>query len=304
MSIHEAAPRFSLRQLEVCIAASELGSFSQTANRLHLSPSAVSGLVAELERALGFTLFERTTRRVSLTPAGRKFLPVAIGLQQQFTRAQDAVLDIRRRTTDVVRIAAPMVFAAAILPPLLDQYRAIAPGVTVRVVDAGVEWLADRVLARDADIAIGPLRKSRAEVDHVPLFESEWLMWFSPGDPLLKVNFGWADIAERRLFAAGRDFVDSIAPHVMAPAAIGAASDVEIVDNMTTAFGMTAAGLGVTFSPAYARAFAERFGIVARPMPPGTVPRAIALYKPAGREASSIIQAFELFLVSELTRLS
>jgi len=158
VSVRQAAPRFSLRQLEVCIAASELGSFSQTANRLHLSPSAVSGLVAELERALGFTMFERTTRRVSLTPAGRKFLPVAIGLHRQFARAQDAVLDIRRQTTDVVRIAAPMVFAAAVLPPLLGRYRAIAPDVTVRVVDTGVEWLADRVLAGDADIAIGTER--------------------------------------------------------------------------------------------------------------------------------------------------
>ncbi|MFZ3116991.1 MAG: LysR family transcriptional regulator, partial [Variovorax sp.] len=67
--------RVSLRQLEAFARVAELHSFSAAAERLGLTAQAVSQLVAELESILGFRVFDRTTRRVALSAAGRDFLP-------------------------------------------------------------------------------------------------------------------------------------------------------------------------------------------------------------------------------------
>ena len=65
----------TLRQLRAFAAVADTGSFTAAAGRLHLSQSALSVLVRELERELGTRLFDRHTRRVLLTEAGHELLP-------------------------------------------------------------------------------------------------------------------------------------------------------------------------------------------------------------------------------------
>ncbi|MEQ8954389.1 MAG: LysR family transcriptional regulator, partial [Gammaproteobacteria bacterium] len=63
------------QDLKVFIAAAELGSFSEAAERIHLSQPAVSKRIANLEAQLDAKLFDRISRQVFLTEAGRVFLP-------------------------------------------------------------------------------------------------------------------------------------------------------------------------------------------------------------------------------------
>lgn len=63
--------------MEVVVAVAEEGGFTAAAQRLHVVQSAVSGTVRALEKELGSALFDRTTHRVSLTPAGEAFVPAA-----------------------------------------------------------------------------------------------------------------------------------------------------------------------------------------------------------------------------------
>jgi DNA-binding transcriptional LysR family regulator len=69
--------RATIRQYEAFLAIADLHSISAAADRLGLTSSAVSQLLAEMETDLGFRLFDRTTRRVNLSSAGRDFLPSA-----------------------------------------------------------------------------------------------------------------------------------------------------------------------------------------------------------------------------------
>ncbi|MCJ0764031.1 LysR family transcriptional regulator [Variovorax terrae] len=65
------------RQLLAFLEISRLKSFAKAAERIHLSPSGMSMLVKELEDQVGARLFERTTRSVTLTDAGRRLMPAA-----------------------------------------------------------------------------------------------------------------------------------------------------------------------------------------------------------------------------------
>ncbi|MEQ8749782.1 MAG: LysR family transcriptional regulator, partial [Amphiplicatus sp.] len=66
--------RITIRQLEAFVAVADRRSFAAASNDLGLSASAVSQLVSDLEDSFGFRLFNRTTRRVALSSAGREML--------------------------------------------------------------------------------------------------------------------------------------------------------------------------------------------------------------------------------------
>jgi DNA-binding transcriptional LysR family regulator len=83
-----------LRQLRMFVAVAEEGGFSRAADRLHLVQSAVSAGIRGLERELGTTLFDRDTRHVELSDAGRALLPEARTVLSAVTLASDSVAQV------------------------------------------------------------------------------------------------------------------------------------------------------------------------------------------------------------------
>ncbi|NJP90126.1 LysR family transcriptional regulator [Nonomuraea sp. FMUSA5-5] len=92
------------RELECFVVLSEELHFARTAERLYLSPGRVSQLLRALETRIGGRLFDRTSRRVRLTPLGERFLadlrPAYDGMAQAVTRAKAAA----REVTGVIRV--------------------------------------------------------------------------------------------------------------------------------------------------------------------------------------------------------
>ena len=290
--------RFKPRQLDAFVAVAELANFTLAARRLHLTPSAVSGLVAELERALGFPLFERTTRKVSLTSGGRKFLPSALAVQRQLGRAASAAADIALSSVDVVRVAAPMVIASVLLPPLIAGHRGERPKTVVRILDTAVEWLVDRVQSGEADLALGPDREVPAEIGRVALFPSAWVLWCAPDHSLARSRepVRWRDLQAVDVYAAGHDHEHSIRPLLPPGSEAAEVQPVQVVDNISTALGLAGAGLGVTFSPDYVGPLAASWGLVSRTLIEPEIVRQVSLYDPRDRELSAAAQAFRDFL--------
>ncbi|MFK7965868.1 MAG: LysR family transcriptional regulator [Burkholderiaceae bacterium] len=96
-----------MRQLEAFVAVAELHTLSKASDRLALTAQAVSRLVAELESILGFRLFERTTRSVRLSAAGREFLASAETTLRHVRLTEKTADDVLNRASGILRIAAP-----------------------------------------------------------------------------------------------------------------------------------------------------------------------------------------------------
>jgi DNA-binding transcriptional LysR family regulator len=293
--------RFTPRQLEAFIAVAELSSFTRAAARLHLTPSAVSSLVAELEAVLGFGLFARSTRNVSLTGQGRIYLPSAMAVQRQLRLAEIAARDVRDRSYDVVRVAAPQVVASMILPPLIGEFTHAHPRALLRIRDTPVVWLADRVASGEADLALGPEGPPGEQVRARRIFSSPWVLWCAAGHPLAqRATLRWQDLRTAELCMAGTDHEHSLAPMLKTVPESRRITPVQIVENIATALGMASAGIAVTVSPAYVGAMAKPLGLIMRPLIGPTIMRHIALFLPAKRTQSAPALAFGDFLIERL----
>lgn len=296
-----AFARFTPRQLDAFVAVSDLRSFSAAGQRLGLTPSAVSQLVAELETAVGFRIFERTTRAVALSPAGREFLGSAEQVLRQIGLAESAAADVRNRAAGIVRIAAPLVIASSILPPAIKDYGQRRPKVVVRIRDAPVDGLVDRVASADADLALGPDRAVGSDVERTPLFGSPWVMWCAPDHPLAaRRQLRWADLRQHPLVAAGRDHELSVYTMRANTPDDERIAPIDVVDNITTALGIAAQGLACTLAPAYVGALALPMGLVMRRVTHPEVMREVCIYHSTQRVISPAAEGFRDHLVAWL----
>ncbi|MBP0633103.1 MULTISPECIES: LysR family transcriptional regulator [unclassified Cupriavidus] len=285
--------RITLRQLEAFATVADAHSFSAAGERLGLTAQAVSQLVAELEQTLEFRLFDRTTRRVSLSAAGRDYLSSAQTVLRHAQAAETAAHDVRNRAVGIVRVGAPLVLASAALPAAVHDYNRERSRVVIRIRDIPVDHLVDSVASGDVDLAIGPDRATGADVDALPLFESPWVLWCSPQHPLAsRSRIRWADLKDTPLVAAGRDHELSVAQMRLTTPEDERVIPVDVVDNISTALGIAAQGSAATLAPAYVSALATAFGLeMRRVVEPETV-RKVCLYRPLGRALSPAAEGF------------
>ncbi len=289
--------RFTPRQLEAFIAVHESLGFGAAAQRLALTPSAVSQLVADLEDAIGLRLCDRSTRKVSLTLAGSEFLAPAAAVLSQLAQAERAAADLRRRAAGQVCVAAPQVLAATLLPAVIEDFTRAHPGARVGVRDTAVEGLTRAVASAEADLALGPDVETGDAVVRDALFDSPWVLWCAAGHALAQQTaVRWPDLRLHTVVAAGRDHERSVPAMALdRPAGERIVPD-EVVDHVTTALGLSARGLAVTLAPAYVEALAHSMGLVMRRVVEPEATRQVCLYRPARRATTAAAAAFAAHL--------
>lgn len=289
--------RFTLRQIEAFLTVAELHSFSAAADRLGLTAQAISQLVAELEAHLGFRLFDRTTRRVVLSSAGRDFLPSAHTLMRHVHGIESVAEDVRHRAAGVLRVGAPLVLASTAIPEAIGAFQKLRPRVVVRVRDLSVDRLVDSVAEGDVDIAVGPDRATGSDVASEALFDSAWVLWCSPRHPLARrKRLKWSDLLSEPLVAAGYDHERSVAQMRLSVPEEARVVPVDVVDNISTAMGVAAQGRVATLAPAYVGVMASKFDLVMRRVVDPETVRKVCLYRPTARTLSPAAEGFSEYL--------
>ena len=150
-----ALPDFSARQLEAVLALVEYGSFVAAAARLRISQPALTRTVAHLESELGVRLFDRTTRRVQVTAAGREFAAVADRMLNDLRITVQSVREVAQERRGLVVVSSVMSVAGAVLPRLIARYRADRPGVEIRIRESVHGSVLEDVRSGVADFGIG-----------------------------------------------------------------------------------------------------------------------------------------------------
>jgi DNA-binding transcriptional LysR family regulator len=149
-----------LEGLSAFVATADFGSISEAARRLGLSKSVVSERLAELERLLGASLMQRTTRKMSLTEDGAAFLQRARRIIQDMDEAVAELAERRGTLVGPLRLSAPVSFGSLHLGPALYPFLADNPGIqlTLELEDRFVDVGSD---GYDAVVRHGAVRDSR-----------------------------------------------------------------------------------------------------------------------------------------------
>ncbi len=147
-----------LHAMKVFAGVVEAGSFARAAEQLHLSTTAASRLVADLERHLGVRLLQRTTRRLSLTDPGAQYYErcrrILADVEEAETQAAGADAQVRGQ----LRLSLPHSFGLRYIAPLLPAFCARHPDLRLEVAfsDRFVDLVEDGIdmavrIARQAD---------------------------------------------------------------------------------------------------------------------------------------------------------
>ncbi|MBW0091723.1 LysR family transcriptional regulator [Pseudonocardia sp. KRD-184] len=152
-----------IRQLRYFVEVARTRHFGQAAERLHMAQSPLSQAIRQLESQVGATLFDRTTRRVDLTPAGEAFLHDAVRILESVDAAQDRVRVIGEGSTGLLRVGCTGLAAHRHLPQLARIAAREAPGLVLRYVPDLLTPAQELALAEDRiDLAVlrPPMRRS------------------------------------------------------------------------------------------------------------------------------------------------
>lgn len=122
-----------LRALQYFVAAAEAGSFTAAARQLELSVPAIQKLVIALERSLGVTLFERTTRGLTLTPSGAGYLESCRPLLQELAAADEDLRRTVQRPSGTLAIGVHSQLAHHVLLPVLPVFHTRYPDIQIDV---------------------------------------------------------------------------------------------------------------------------------------------------------------------------
>ncbi|WP_137895212.1 LysR family transcriptional regulator [Ramlibacter sp. 2FC] len=131
-----------LRQLQLLVALEDCGSIARAAEQIPMSQSAATQALAELERVVGMTLFERHARGVRATPAGRALMSAARGAMAGLLDAAESLAALRQGATATLRLGAIPAAACALISPLLGAFYGAHPEVHLELLeDSGARLL-------------------------------------------------------------------------------------------------------------------------------------------------------------------
>ena len=174
----------STRQLRAFRLAAQHRSFARAAEALFITPSGLSVLIKELESRVGFRLFDRTTRRVELTPHGRELLTV---IQRSLEELDGAIANIgrsARRNQQSISLGTTPLVAANVLPPAMREFRKQRPDVRIQLFDADLPTLIQRVEAGNLDMSLG-IFKRMPDVRRQPFFRFSLMVARAAKDDIL-----------------------------------------------------------------------------------------------------------------------
>lgn len=189
------------RHLRLVRALADEGGPTRAGARLHLSQSAVSHQLADLERRLGLQLFTRDRRRLKLTAAGQRLLDFSRGALGELDRVEAELMRSATRERTQLRISTECFTCYHWLPPVLPELRHEHPEVDVRIVIEATRRPIVALQQGKLDLAIvsTPVRDRSLVVER--LFADEWVVIMAPTHPFARLRFVRAlDLARQPLF--------------------------------------------------------------------------------------------------------
>ena len=242
---------FTSRQLRAFHLVAEHRNFTRAAEALFITPSGLSVLIRELERQLGFRVFDRTTRQVLLTAQGCELLsvtrPALDAIREKITRIEHAAKKKNRR----ISIGTTPWFAAHVLPPAIKEFRVRHPDFDVQLFDGNLSAIVRRIEGNKLDFAVGIFDRIPG-IKRTPFFRFT-LVLARPDDgrPIRSTTSQWSELGGQALISLTKDYPhEQLIREQLARMGIPSKRG-QTVNLLDTQIGMVEAGLGIAVIPSF-----------------------------------------------------
>jgi DNA-binding transcriptional LysR family regulator len=239
--------------VQALVAIASQRSFRKAAAELHITQTALSRRLQNLEALLGVKLVERTTRSVALTAIGRDFQPQGQRLLADLAAALLEIRETGKAQRGDVTIACVPTVGVRYLPQIIKEYSARLPNNRIKILDHSSFGVADAVLRREVEFGINIAGSRHDELASVPLLEDRFVLVCRRDHPLARrKKVAWQQLAPFPLIFAGqasgnRALLDA------ALAAGGKSLQTHYeVQRSSTALGLVAQGVGAAVVPSLA----------------------------------------------------
>lgn len=292
----------SIRQLTAFIKVADNGSFTRASDQMHLTQSAVSGLIKELESNLGIVLFDRTTRQLSLSVVGHHLLPQARRILNEMQLLENEASSLTNLAQGQVRLAVSQ-FAASSMPAVIAQFAKEYPDISVSLLDCSAENLLEHIQNIEVDLGVGTelgFMETEDEISADLLYELPFCVVMPDSHALAKKReIIWQDLIDIPLITLQGPFLEQVTAELDERIANHVQQAIYKVNFMSTALEMTRQGFGITLCLPYMPEvidWVSANGLQMRPLAQPVKMRRFFIYQRSSRALSPASIAFKRFL--------
>lgn len=289
----------SLRQLRAFVAVAESGSFTRAARALHLTQSAVSMVVRQLEAEVGLPLFNRTRRLVSLSEMGHHLLPIAMRMLEDLQQIASGATDMRMLKRGSLRVGVPELLACTLIPPVLASFARLYPDVALKLVDTSIDDIQGAVARGEVELGVGPDRSTDPGVERTFFIDVPIQLVCSTSHRLARrKSVTWWDARREPWILYPSVFSHDIQAALRQHERTQRIEDATTVGHLPTALALVGEGMGVTTAPDYARALGRDFKLRFIPLREPLIERKFYIYKRTGHALSPSAREFLALLAA------
>ena len=295
--------RIGIRQLQIFRRVAQAGSFSEAAASLHLSQPATSDAIRKLEQTLEVRLFDRSTRRIFLTPEGRELLRLSGRLLDEFEVITGDFRDYLARRRGRIVVAALPSLAAVTLPPALAVLKASYPGVDVSLRDTLHDEIQELVASGGADFGLTVAPRPGRELAFRPLIVDRFVLVCPPDHELAgRRQVSWTQVV--RYPMVGMAHSSSVRQHIDAACAKAGISLRNEYDpeHLATVGALVREGLGIAALPSLTTQLLSFANLAEVPIVRPRVDRTMGIVTRTGRSLSVAAGALVELLVERAGR--
>lgn len=270
--------RIDVLGLQAFVSIAERGSFHAAASHLNLSQTALSHRIRKLEESLKTQLLQRTTRQVSLTPAGLALLPRARKLFEELGLALDELRSDADDASARVVVGCLPTIAVRCMPPAIASFVESYPGMQVKVHDNSASEIAEKVQAGEAEFGVTIVAANRWDLELKPVVKEPFVLICRRGLPLAaSASLTWAQIQEVPLVRISAETGNRI----LIDDALGPRREMLSwryeVQRVATAVSLVRSGIACAIVPQLAIGGAEADELVAIPLRSPSVTRTLGI---------------------------
>ena len=295
--------RIDFNGLEAFLSIATWGSFKRAASRLALSQAALSHRLKKLEDNLGVQLLTRTSREVTLTPAGLDLLPVAQSVFRDASSKLDSIRIRGRARSERVAFGCLPTVSLLYLPEIFAEFRRRMPQTVVQVYDNSTEEIAERVRSGTAEFGVTIVSIESWDLEVMPLMEEPFVLVCQTTHPFAqRPSVRWSELQSEPLIRISAEAGN----RVLIDEALGSRGETMNwcyeVQRVATALNLVREGVGLTVLPAIGLGSGGHPDFVAVPLHDPSVTRTLGILKRRGDPLTPGAATLLKLIAGRLTR--